>query len=240
MIVISPGHHPVADKFWKEKLGGRLNGARVLGEAQAKYLTPLFEQKYDMLITYASDMDFEIPDSVKRIAVMWHFNFPKVEAFRLWQKVNLKLKGYYVDYFSNDQDVIALVREVGGRIFYLPRFIDTNEYPKFDVKKTIPTLWMGNKWNEFKFEFDNYIKNESPAWISQGQLGLGKTIFNPHLSREATLRLLAKTKEVWAIGICQLEAQYYGCEVVPYRGERLPFYDQNTIKSYLEALLQSI
>lgn len=237
MIIIAPGSHPEADRFWKEKLGSKPNGARTLGGAIADNLSDIFEPHYDMLVTYASDYKFEIPDGVKKIAVIWHQNFPWVEGFKVWQRVNLKLQGYDVDYFVNESALLSLIKDVHKQAYYLPRFIDTTEYPKFNVEKEIKTLWFGNAWGEFRNEFDAYKSlAENPLWITHGKLGVGeKTIRG--LSREETLEVLAKSQTVWAIGVSQLEAQYYGCNVASYRGEPLPFYDQNTIRDYLKDLL---
>ena len=45
MIVIAPGKHPTADKFWKEELHSKPNGARTLGAAIENNLLDLFEPK---------------------------------------------------------------------------------------------------------------------------------------------------------------------------------------------------
>ena len=238
MIVISPDHHPVADKVWRELLGSKPNGARTLGAAQAKYLAPLFEPYYDMMVTYASDYEFEIPEGVKRIAVMVHQNWPLVEAARVWQRTNVKLKKYEVDYFCNEEGILKLIREAGGRAFYLPRFIDTSRYYKFNYEKTMPCLWFGNRWGAFVNEFE-YYKQGGGYWISQGQFGKGDHVIETP-NRFRTLQLLAHAREVWAIGICALEAMYYGAEVVSYRGEVPPFYDQKKIIPYTKRLLKEI
>lgn len=237
MIIIAPGSHPEADKFWKEKLGSKPNGARTLGTAIANNLADIFEPHYDMLVTYASDYKFEIPDGVKKIAVIWHQNFPWVEGFKVWQRVNCKLTDYDVDYFVNESVLLSLIKDVYKQAYYLPRFIDTTEYPKFNVERDIKTLWFGNAWGEFQGEFAMY-KNlaEKPMWISHGKLGCGEEVIK-EVDREETLRTLARTQTAWAIGVSQLEAQYYGCEIASYRGEPLPFYDQNTIRDYLKDLL---
>lgn len=240
MIVIAPGKHPEADKFWKEKLGSKPNGARTLGTAIEKNLTDIFEQYYDMLVCYASDFNFEIPDGVKKIAIIWHQNFPWTEGFKAWQRVNLKLANYDVNYFVNESVLGSLISHAykQSRVYYLPRFIDTFEYPVFKVKKDINTLWFGNAWGEFKSEFEMY-KNlvDKPMWITHGELGRGEETIKK-LTREETLKTVARAETVWAIGVSQLEAKYYGCNITSYRGEPLPFYDQNTIRDYLRSLLE--
>lgn len=240
MNIIKPGNHPAADKFWETVLNKKPNGARTLGDAQAKWLAKCFEPYYDLLVTYASEYDFDIPEGTKRIAIMTHQNFPWVAGLRSWQKVNNKLQGYEVDYFINEQNLINLVKEAGGRAFYLPRFIDATKYPRFLHEKDIETLWFGNAWGEFQGEFAMYkntVKN--PVWITHGNFGAGdKTIRS--LSRMETLAILARAKEVWAIGISQLEAQLYNCDIVSYRGPVLPYYDQKTIVPYTKELLNKI
>ena len=241
MIVIAPGKHPTADKFWKEELHSKPNGARTLGSAIEKNLLDLFEPYYDMLITYASDFEFEIPAGVKKIAVIWHQNFPWTEGFKAWQRVNIKLKKYDVDYFVNESVILSLIKDVHKNAYYLPRFIDTTQYPKTKVKKDIKTLWFGNAWGEFQYEFGMY-KNlvDKPMWITHGRLGCGDEVIKEDLTREETLNLVARSRVVWAIGVSELEAMYYDCEVVSYRGEPIPFNDQNTIRNYLEDLLKSV
>lgn len=238
MIVIAPGSHPEADTFWKEKLGSRPNGARTLGSAIAKNLADVFEPYYDMLVCYASDIKFDIPKGVKRIAVIWHQNYPWTEGFKVWQRVNVKLKNYDVDYFVNEQTLMNLIDDVYKQVYFMPRFIDTTEYPKFNCKKTIPTLWFGNAWGEFQNEFKNYKEMVAvPLWISHNKMAVGDK--EPReLNRKTTLQTLAKTKVVWAIGISQLEAQFYGCEVISYRGPVIPFYDQDNIREYMGSFLQ--
>lgn len=239
MIVVSPNHHPEADRVWREVLGGRVNGARVLGAAQAKYLAPLFD-RYDMLVTYASNISFDIPNNVKRIAVCWHQNWPKEEAFKTWQRVNVSLRDYEVDYFCNEHFIVDLIREGGGRAYYLPRFIDTTHYPKTNCTKTINTLWLGNRWRMFKGEYQLYCQSvEKPLCIDGGWLFNGEKKIRP-VKREQVPLMLAKAKTVWAIGVSQLEAQFYGCEIVSYRGDVLPFYDENTIREYTKNLLDKI
>lgn len=239
MIVISPNHHPEADKFWREKSGGRINGARILGAAQAKYLAPLFD-RYDMMVTYASDFPFEIPNNVKRIAVMHHANWPKEESFKLWQRVNVKLWGREVDYFCNEQFIIDLIKEGGGRAYYLPRFIDTSKYPHTLCIKTIDTLWLGNRWACFEGEYQCYCQSvKKPLCIDGGWLWNGQTKIRP-VKREQVPIMLAKAKKVWAIGVSQLEAQFYGCDIVSYRGGILPFYDEVSIQKYVKDLLDKI
>lgn len=237
MIIIAPGSHPEADKFWKEKLGSKPNGARTLGTAIANNLADIFEPHYDMLITYASDFKFDIPEGVKKIVLIWHQNFPWVEGFKVWQRVNCKLIDYDVDYFVNESVLLSLIKDVYKQAYYLPRFIDTTEYPKFNVERDIKTLWFGNAWGEFQGEFAMY-KNlaEKPMWISHGKLGCGEEVIK-EVDRKETLRTLARAQTVWAIGVSQLEAHYYGCNIASYRGEPLPFYDQNTIRDYLKDLL---
>ena len=237
MIVVSPNHHPQADKVWRELLGSKPNGARTLGTAQEKYLADVFEPYYDMLVTYASDYPFEIPEGVKRIAIMWHQNYPWTEGFKVWQRVNCRLKSYEVDYFVNEEKLLSLIEEVGGRAYFFPRFIDTKKYPKFNCTKNIPTLWFGNPWREFSKEFEGYkLMNEHPWWICHGELGYGDEKKRA-LNRRETLQFLARAKEVWAIGISQLEAQYYGAEIVSYRGDVLPFYDEKMIVEEAKKLL---
>ena len=240
MIVVSPNHHPEADKFWREKLGRKPNGARTLGSAQAKYLTDAMSPYYDMLITYASDYPFDIPKGAKRIAVMWHSNFPWMDGFKCWQRVNVRLIDYEVDYFVNEKPLLNLIKEVYPRAFYLPRFIDATKYPHTLCIKTIDTLWFGNKWNEFVFDFDTYIHSvKEPYWICHGEMGLGEKKIKP-LNRMETLLTLAKAKKVWAIGVSQLEAQFYGCDIVSYRGGVLPFYDEVGIQKYVKRLMEEI
>lgn len=239
MHIISPGNHPTADKFWKEMLGSKPNGARTLGAAVTKNLADIFAEHYDMLVAYASDYDFEIPDGVKKIAVIWHSNFPWVEGFKAWQRVDIKLKKYDVDYFVNEFVILSLIKDVHKNTYYLPRFIDTTQYPKTKVKKDIKTLWFGNAWGEFQYEFGMYKSlAEKPMWISHGKLGCGDETIK-ELDREETLKTIARTQTVWAIGVSQLEAHYYGCDIASYRGEPLPFYDQNTVREYLTDLLNN-
>lgn len=237
MIIIAPGSHPEADKFWKEKLGSKPNGARTLGSAIAKNLADIFEPHYDMLITYASDFKFDIPKGVKKIALIWHQNFPWTDGFKTWQRVNLKLQDYDVDYFVNESVLLSLIKDVYPQAYYLPRFIDTSEYPMFLAKKDIKTLWFGNAWGEFQSEFAMYKSVvEKPIWISHGKLGCGDEVIK-EVDREETLRTLARAQTVWAIGVSQLEAKYYDCDIASYRGEPLPFYNQITIRDYLKDLL---
>lgn len=239
MIIVAPGKHPDADKFWKEKLKCKPNGARTLGSAMEKNLADLFEPYYDMFVCYASDIDFEIPEGVKRIAVMWHQNFPWTDGFRCWQRVNNKLLNYEVDYYVNEPRLINIIKDVYPNVYYLPRFIDTTAYPKFDNKKTIKTLWFGNAWGEFTAEFDAYKHRVAePMWITHGELGVGDRKLKELDSRTETLETLSKAEVVWAIGISQLEAQYYGAKVVSYRGPVLPFYNEKTIRSYTKKLLK--
>jgi len=240
MIVVSPNHHPQADKVWRELLESRPNGARTLGSAMAKYLAPVFEPYYDMLVTYASDYPFEIPEGVKRIAVMWHQNYPWTESFKVWQRVNCRLKKYEVDYFVNEEQLLKLINEFCDRAYYFPRFIDTKVYPKFKCTKNVPTLWFGNKWKEFSGEFEGYkAMVEHPWWICHGKLGYGEEE-KKELTRRETLQFLARAQKVWSIGISQLEAQYYGAEVISYRGDVLPFYDEKTIVEEAKKLLGKI
>ena len=239
MIILAPGTHPKADKFWHEVLGSKPNGARTLGGAIADNLAGIFEPHYDMLITYASDFEFEVPEGVKKIAVIWHQNFPWTEGFKVWQRVNVKLKKYDVDYFVNESVLLSLIKDVYPKAYYLPRFIDTSNYPTFDVPRDNKTLWFGNAWGEFQNEFSMYkLLTEKPLWISHGQLGCGDDIIKD-VDRKETLEILARTQTVWAIGVSQLEAMYYGCDIASYRGEPLPFYDQDTIKEYLVDLLDN-
>lgn len=240
MIIIAPGSHPEADKFWKEQLCSKPNGARTLGTAIAKNLADIFEPHYDMLITYASDFKFEIPNGVKKIAVIVHQNFPWVEAFKVWQRSNVKLWGYEVDYFCNEQTLIKLIREGGGHCYYLPRFIDTTEYPKPKKNKTIDELWFTNVWDVWKDTFDEY-KRQHPdgAWISHGCFGIGDRKIK-NLNRDETLNIVNSAKTVWSLGVSQLEAKYFGANVVSLRGAVLDFYDQKTIVPYTKKLLDDI
>lgn len=241
MYILGTKNHKKANAVWKELLNGKPNGARTLGAAIEK-LSDYFEPYYDMLITYASDIEFEMPKDVKKIAVIWHQNYPWASGITSWRKVNKKLKGYDVHYFCNEEHIIELIKESKGKAFYLPRFIDTKSIPipkgGYEIKY-IPTLWFGNRWNEFGCEFENYKKNEKPYWISQGMFGKGDKEIT-ELTREEALEVVASTRKVWAIGISQLEAKYLGAEIVSYRGEEHPYYDQNTIKKYLKELLSSI
>ena len=136
----------------------------------------------------------------------------------MWQRVNCKLIDYDVDYFVNESVLLSLIKDVYKQAYYLPRFIDTTEYPKFNVEKDIKTLWFGNAWGEFQGEFAMY-KNlaEKPMWISHGKLGCGEEVIK-EVDREETLRTLARTRTAWAIGVSQLEAHYYGCDIASYRG----------------------
>ena len=240
MITVGPGTHPEADEFWKTKLGSKPNGARVLGGAMVRNLADIFENYYDMMVAYACDYPFEIPDGVKKIAVMWHQNYPFVTGFKVWQRVNIKLIDYDVDYYCNEPAILKLIKEGGGKAFYLPRFIDTRNYPVFNESKSVETLWFGNAWGEFQDEFDYYKRTvKKPYWITHGELGLGDKKIRD-LNRYYTLQTVAKAKKVWAIGISQLEAQFYGADIVSYRDGILPFYDQNTIREYLIGLLDEI
>lgn len=241
MRVIHPNNHAAAIKFWKKYLHSKPNGARTLGKAQAKYLEDIFSPYYDLMVTYASDYEFPIPDGTKKIAVMWHQNFPWTEGFKVWQRVNNKLLKYEVDYFCNEQKIVDLIREVGGSAYFLPRFIDTKMYPKLNAKRDIDTLWFGNKWNEFANEFSLYcLTVDKPYWITHGQFGCGDEVIHDNINRVETLKTLARAKTVWAIGISQLEAAYYGAKVVSYRGEVLPFYDEESIREYARKMLEEI
>lgn len=241
MYILSPKNHETANKFWKEKLGGRPNGARTLGTATEKYLAKEFEKHYDMLITYAIDFPFTIPEGVKTIAVMWHANFPWTEGFKLWQKSTIKLAGYEVDYFVNEHRMVDLINEVGGRAFFLPRFIDTTTLPAIPKEKKIKTLWYGNRWNEFEGEFGKYlVDNEEPYWVSQGKFGLGNDVIYEKLDHKQSLDILKYAEKVWAIGLSQLEAKALGAEVVSYRGPTIPLYTQKTAPVYLRRLLDEI
>ena len=240
MIIIHPDNHEKAINFWKNTLGGKPNGARTLGAAQAKYLAPIFEPYYDMMITYASDIPVEIPHGVKKIAIMWHQNFPWSSGITVWRRTRWHYIRYDVDYFCNEPHIIELIREAGGSAFLLPRFIDTTTLPAPPATKIFPTLWFGNRWAEFGGEFEKYkMKNKHPYWLSHGVLGLGeKKLYE--IDREDALQIVNEAKKVWAIGVSQLEAQYFGAEIVSYRGEILPFYDQETIQDYAGNLLQEI
>lgn len=240
MYIISPANHETANKVWREQLGSRPNGARTLGTSSAKYLADEMSKYYDMFVTYCVNYPFEIPDGVKTIAVMWHQNFPWTEGFKQWQRVNIDLAGYEVDYFVNEQKMVDLIREVGGRAFYLPRFIDTNTLPE-PAEKTIPNLWFGNKWGEFRGEFEQYKATyERAPWVTQGNYGIGDKVLRENISQEQALMLVARAKVVWAIGLSQLEAQALGAEVISYRGEVLPLYTEKTAPLYLRRLLDEI
>ena len=240
MYIISPKNHTEANKVWKEKLGGRPNGARVLGEAQAKYLSKEFAKYYDLLVTYSVNLPFEIPEGTKRIAVMWHQNYPWTEGFKQWQRVNIKLKDYQVDYFANEHKIVDLINEVKNNAFFLPRFVDTDTLPK-PMEKTIDTLWYGNRWNSFSEEFDIYKRKAyKPLWVSQGKFGDGDKIIKDNLTHEESLDILRRARVVWAIGVSQLEAQAFGAKVVPYRGQVLPLYTEKTAPVYLRRLLDKI
>lgn len=241
MYIISPENHETANKVWRELLGSRPNGARTLGEASAKYLSDEMAKHYDMFVTYCVNFPFEIPDGVKRIAVMWHQNFPWVDGFKLWQTCNIKLAGYEVDYFVNEHKMVDLIREVGGRAYFLPRFIDTTTLPEPVEQKTIPVLWFGNKWGEFKGEFEEYKNSyERPAWVTQGNYGIGDKVLRENISHEQALEIVARAKTVWAIGISQLEAKALGAEIISYRGQAIPLYTEKTAPLYLRRLLNEI
>ena len=237
MKVVSPGHHPAADKFWKEELNCKLNGARTLGSAMAKYFPPLLEPYFDLMVCYSASFPFEIPAGARRVAVFCHQNYPYPESFNLWQKIHLKLRDYETIYFYNDPTMVKLVGDFAP-CYYLPRFIDTTAYPKLHCNKVIDTLWLGNAWASVSGAFETYKKeNTKPYWISKGTFGCGDKKIR-ELTRLETLQKLCSAKRVWAIGISQLEAQYYGCEVVPYKDGVLPFYDQNSIRGCLKDLLE--
>lgn len=238
MFVVSPDNHTYANKVWLEQLNGKPNGARTLGAAAAKYLSDTMATRYDMLVTYASDMPFDIPDGVKTIAVMWHQNYPWSAGISAWRKMRASLASYEVECFCNEQKIVELIREQGGTAFYLPRFIDTTTLPA-PKEKRISNLWFGNRWGEFGAEFERYKERKNPYWISQGVLGLGEKEI-ADLTHEQALEIVAEAKNVWAIGLCQLEARHLGANVFSYRGDVLPFYDQTTIVAYLEKLLSSL
>ena len=239
MKVISPGHHPTADKFWRKQLKCNPNGARTLGSAMAKYFPPLLENYFDMMVCYSASFSFDIPEGTRRIAVFGHQNFPPTEGFRVWQKVNAKLKGYEVIYFYNDPTMVKMINEF-GRAYLLPRFLDTDDYPTIKAGKIFDTLWLGNVWDSVQGMFDAYKETATyPYWVSKGVFGF-RDMEIKQVNREETLRLLAQTKTAWAIGISQLEARLYGCDVVPYKDGVLPFYDQHTILPYLQRLLDEI
>lgn len=240
MYIISPGHHPVADEVWRTKLNSKPNGARTLGSAQAKYLAGEFEKHYDMLVTYCSSFDFDIPEDVKKIAVCWHQNFPWVDAFKQWQRTNLKFKDYEVDWFCNEEKIVELINEGGGRAFYLPRFIDTKEMPKPKIAKEYDTLWFGNQWGGFQNEFAMYKRNaHKPYWVAHGTFGYGDKKIR-EVNHEQSLDIVNKARAVWAIGVSQLEAQYLGARIVSYRGKILPYYDETTIPLFTRRLLDKI
>lgn len=240
MKIISPNHHPEADKIWRGVLGAKPNGARTLGKAIADNLADVFSEYYDMLVAYASDYPFEIPAGTKNIAVIWHQNYPWVEGFKVWQRVNIRLLDYNVDYFVNEWKLLNLIKDVYKNVYYLPRFIDTREYPNFNLKKNIQTLWFGNAWGEFRGEFSSYKKtNPEPYWVSHGTFGIGEEKLKD-IDRKEALKILSRAKKVWAIGVSQLEAQYYGADIISYRDGILDFYDQESIRGYVEELLKKI
>lgn len=240
MYILDPSNHENANRIWREMLSSKPNGARTLGTAVSKYLAPAFEPYYDMLITYASDIPFDIPKDVRKIAVIWHQNFPWAAGISAWRKVNSILYWYDVDYFCNEKKIVQLIRESGGKAHFMPRFIDTTTLPKPKKEKTIDTLWFGNRWNEFRREFVQYQREvKTPYWLSHNIFGNGEEELY-EVDRTDALKILNDAKTVWAIGISQLEAQYLGAEVHSYRGDVLPFYDQNTIKDYVARLLLSI
>ena len=239
MIIVAPGSHPEADKVWEQTLNKKPNGARVLGNWQKIHLSKLFEPYYDMLVTYAAEIPFDIPKGVKRIAICWHSNFPWAAGITKWRRVNKTLAGYEVDYFVNEQHLIELIEEQGGRAFYLPRFVDTKALPKPKEEKTIPTLWYGNRWAEFGAQFAKYSRRKHAYWISGGFFGKGdKALYE--VDRKDALRILNEAKYVWAIGVSQLEAKYLGAEIISYRDAPLPYYDQKTIVPYTKELLNEI
>jgi len=244
MYIIGVNNHYAANKFWKERLGSKPNGARVLGAAMEKYLAPIIERYYDAAIFYAADLITpEMLDRIpldKKVFVAVHHNWPKEESFRCWQRVNVKLWGREVDYFCNEQFIIDLIREGGGRAYYLPRFIDTSKYPKTNCTRTIDTLWLGNRWACFEAEYQYYCQSvKKPLCIDGGWLWNGQTKIRP-IKREQIPKILAQTKKVWAIGVSQLEAQFYGCDIISYRGGILPFYDEVSIQKYVKKLMEEI
>lgn len=240
MRLITPQNHRKANKVWRELLHSKPNGARTLGTAGAKYLSSVFEPYYDMFVTYAPDIEFPIPNDVKKIAVMWHQNFPWVAGITKWRMVNNFLGEYEVDYFCNENHIVELIQESGGNAYYLPRFIDTTTLPKPSEDKYIPNLWFGNRWAEFATEFERYKREvEKPYWISGGKFGKGEEVLYD-INRRDSLEILNHTSKVWAIGISQLEARYFGADIVSYRDEPHKYYDQNTIVEYAERLLDYI
>lgn len=239
MIIVAPGSHPQADTVWKELLKGKPNGARTLGSWQRFHLAKLFAPYYDMFVTYAADIPFEIPEGVKKIAVCWHQNYPYAAGISKWRKTNRMLAGYEVHYFVNEPHLIELIHEQGGRAFLLPRFVDTKSLPKPRKEKTIPTLWYGNRWAEFGREFCEYCKLPHPYWVSGGFFGKGEEALY-EIDRRDALKILGMAKDVWAIGVSQLEAKYLGATVHSYRDKELPFYDQRTIVPYTQKLLEKI
>ena len=111
--------------------------------------------------------------------------------------------------------------------------------PKIHKEKTIPTLWYGNRWAEFAREFCEYCKAPHPYWVSGGVFGKGeKALYE--IDRKDALRILNDAKYVWAIGVSQLEAKYLGAKVIPYRDDKLPYYDEKTIVPYVRELLNEI
>ena len=241
MYILSTENHTQADKVWRELLGCRPNGARTLSQASVKYFAPLMEKHYDMFVTYCVNIPFEIPEGVKTIAVMWHQNFPWTEGFKQWQRANLMLRGYEVDYFCNEHKIVDLINEGGGRAYYLPRFIDTTLLPEPARKKDIPTLWFGNTWGEFRSEFANYkASTDTPYWITQGRYGFGDKTIDDNISHDDALKIVARAKVVWAIGLSQMEARALGADIVSYRGAPHPFYTEKTAPVYLRRLLDEI
>lgn len=243
MKIIGVGSHPVADEVWATTLQKKPNGARTLGRWQELYLTPIIEKYYDAAIFYAADlvsaeMLKDIPEG-SRLFVAHHSNFPWASGISKWRKTNRMLAGYEVDYFVNEPHLIELIEEQGGRAFLLPRFISTGAMPKIHKEKTIPTLWYGNRWAEFAREFYEYCKLSHPYWISGGFFGKGGEALY-EIDRRDALRILGMARDVWAIGVSQLEAKYLGARIHSYRDKELPFYDQRTIVPYTKKLLDEI
>ena len=247
MYIIDPSNHENANKKWEKVCNSVPNGARTLGLSTSKYLSDTFAPYYDLLITYCASVPFEMPGNVKKIAIIHHQNYPRSAAVSSWRKLNKMYYGYTLDFFCNVEEVVDLFREQQdfyrskGKTFFLPRFIDTTTLPKPKKDKTIPTLWFGNRYGSFNKQFNDYIKKQPyPYWLSKNVFGIGdKELFEIE-DREDVLEIVNSAKEVWAIGICQLEAKYLGATTHSFiKDGDLPLYTEETIVSYLQELLES-
>lgn len=247
MFVIDPTNHTKANKKWETVCAGVPNGARTLGLSVSKYLAPTFFPYYDLLITYCANVPFDMPEDVKKIAVIHHQNYPRIAAVKGWRELNRMYSGYTLDFFCNVEEVVDLFREQQafhhskGKTFFLPRFIDTTTMPEPKEKKEIPTLWFGNRYGAFEKQFSQYLKkNEHPYWLSKNVFGVGERELFKIEDREDVLEIVNSAREVWAIGICQLEAKYLGATTHSFiRNGDLPLYTEKTIVPYLEELLRS-